>query len=60
MNPEDEKTKPESQGKLLAFEGGDARKPYHRPRFRSLGKVNAITLAPLSTTDEDSRKKPHG
>jgi hypothetical protein len=60
MNAQDPQTQPENEGGPLRSVGEGLRKPYAPPRLRSLGRVNDITLAPASTGDEFSRKKPQG
>jgi hypothetical protein len=55
MNPVDPKTNPAS-GAVPIEAKGAPRKPYSSPRLRSLGQVNAITLA----SGEDIRRKPQG
>jgi hypothetical protein len=59
MNSEDGKTNGENEGAPLGAANGAPRKPYAPPRLRSLGGVNAITLA-ASTLDEGAKKKPVG
>jgi hypothetical protein len=53
MSPDD-KQAPQNESGAPRSKG--ARKPYSRPRLRSLGKVSAITLA----SGDVAKKKPQG
>jgi len=57
MNPEDGKTKPETESQIPAS-GDRAREAYHPPCLRALGSVSALTGGIADSAHK--RPKPQG